>query len=213
MKAVWALALALAAFPAHADPAVVREALDLELDGRLGEALERYRAALTSEPTLVQDEAVSQGLTVRVLAKAAYLSIDLGYGEDAADFATRLAASKDPQAQRQAAAVRARLARLQGKTDAAPDPSPAWLRGSVPLLSAADAFGVSVQDSSRIQLGAFKDWGNALTLIDMLREKGWSPLTDVKPAANGDTLHVVYVVSREPAQDRARLAAQGLLAQ
>jgi hypothetical protein len=209
-----ALLLLLAA-PVGADPAVVREALDLELDGRLGEALDRYRVALASEPELVQDEAVAQDLTVRVLSKAAHLCIDLGYGEEASDFASRLTASKNPRAQQEGAGVRARLLRLQGKTAAASAWSSApasWVRdGSAAYLpSPADAWGLTVQDSVRIQVGAFKDWGNALTLIDMLREKGWSPLTDVKTGTGGP-LHTVYVVSRQPVQDRARLVAQGLL--
>jgi hypothetical protein len=209
-----ALLLALAG-PAAADPAVVRDALDLELDGRLGEALDRYRAALASEPELVQDEAAAQDLTVRVLSKAAHLCIDLGYGEEASDFASRLSASKNPRAQQEGASVRARLQRLQGKTATPPSWSSApasWVKdGSAGYLpSPADAWGLTVQDSVRIQVGAFKDWSNALTLIDMLREKGWSPLTDVKAGPTGP-LHTVYVVSRQPAQDRARLAAQGLL--
>jgi hypothetical protein len=211
---VFALLLILAA-QAHAEPPVVREALDLELDGRLGEALERYRAALASEPALVQDEAVAQDLTVRVLSKSAHLCIDLGYGEEASDFAARLAASKNPRAQQEGAAIRARLLRLQGKSALAPvwTSAPAsWVKdGSAAYLpSPADALGLTVQDSVRIQVGAFKDWNNALTLIDMLREKGWAPLTDVKAGPAGP-LHTVYVVSRQPAQDRARLAAQGLL--
>ncbi len=209
-----ALLLVLAA-PALADPAIVREALDLELDGRLGEALDRYRAALASEPELVQDETVTQELTVRVLSKAAHLCMDLGYGEEASDFASRLAGSKNPRAQQEGATVRARLLRLQGKPAAAPtwtSAAASWVKeGSAAFLpSPADAWGLSVQDAVRIQVGAFKDWGNALTLIDMLREKGWSPLTDIKPGAGGP-LHTVYVVSRQPAQDRARLTAQGLL--
>jgi hypothetical protein len=211
MKTVWVLFLVLSAVSVYADPPVVREALDLELDGRLGEALERYRAALVSEPSLVQDETAAQDLTVRVLVKAAYLSMDLGYGEEASDFASRLSASKNVLARQQAPAVRLRLTSLQGQGSAVFDPGPPWLSGVIILPSAADAIGLAVQDSVRIQLGAFKDWSNALTLIDMLREKGWSPLTDVKTSANGDRLHVVYVVSREPAQDRSRLAAQGLL--
>lgn len=208
MRVVLAL-LVLAAGPLHADPSVVREALDLELDGRLGEALDRYRSALVSEPALVQDQGAAEDLTVMVLSKAAHLCIDLGYGEEASDFASRLGASKNPRAQQEASAVRARLARLQtgGRLVS---PAPAWLQGASYLPSAVDALGITVQESVRIQLGAFKEWANALTLIDMLREKGWSPLTDVK-SVNGETLHVVYVVSRQPAQDRVRLTAQGLL--
>ncbi len=209
-----ALLFALAA-PIYAEPAVVREALDLELDGRLSEALDRYREALSSEPALVQDEAVVQDLTVRVLSKSAHLCIDLGYGEDASDFASRLSASKNPRAQQEGAAVRARLLRLQGKTSTPPvwtSVPAAWIKdGSASYLpSPADALGLNVQDTVRIQVGAFKDWSNALTLIDMLREKGWAPLTDVKTGPAGP-LHTVYVISRQPAQDRSRLASQGLL--
>lgn len=209
-----ALLFVLAA-PIDAEPVAVREALDLELDGRLSEALDRYRDALSSEPTLVQDEAVIQDLTVRVLSKSAHLCIDLGYGEEASDFAARLSASKNPRAQQEGAAVRARLLRLQGKTAAAPvwTSVPAtWVNdGSAAYLpSPADALGLSVQDTVRIQVGAFKDWSNALTLIDMLREKGWAPLTDIKNGTAGP-LHTVYVISRQPAQDRTRLASQGLL--
>lgn len=210
MRAVFVLLTVLAALPGHADPQIVQEALDLELDGRLGEALDRYRSALVSEPELVQDETASQDLTIRVLAKAAHLCLDLGYGEEASDLTARLALSKNPAAQRQAAVLRSRLQKLQGASAAAPDAAPAWIKDAAPLPSAADAYGVSVQETVRIQLGAFKDWANALTLINMLREKGWSPLTDVKSGPNG-VLNLVYVVSRQPAQDRARLTAEGLL--
>jgi hypothetical protein len=46
----------------------------------------------------------------------------------------------------------------------------------------------------------------------MLKEKGWTPFIDVKTGAGGEKLHSVYVVSRQPALDRARLEAQGLAA-
>jgi hypothetical protein len=238
-------------------PPLVKDAVLLELDGRLGEALDRYRAALSTEPSLVQDEGAAQPLTVRVLAKAAHLSIDLGYGEEAWDLAARLLAAKTQAAVEAGTLVRLRILRLQGKTAEAlaffeayakqwplPAPGPrllaevgriraaqgkgagaveallvkaggpaAWtLQGTwLTLPGATEALGLEVQETVRLQIGAFKDWGNALTLVDMLREKGWSPFTEVKTNASGDKLHVVYVVSRQPASDKARLEAQGLL--
>jgi hypothetical protein len=90
-------------------------------------------------------------------------------------------------------------------------PAAQVLQGDWSLLRGpTEPLGISVQEVVRIQVGAFKDWPNALTLVDMLREKGWSPLTDVKPGPGGTKLHSVYVVSRQPQADRARLAAQGL---
>lgn len=80
------------------------------------------------------------------------------------------------------------------------------------LAGPTDALGLAFQEPTRLQVGAFQDWGHALTLIDMLREKGWVPQTEVKTGPKGEKLHVVYVVSRQPATDRSRLEAQGLTA-
>ena len=239
-------------------PPVVQEALQLELDGRLGEALDRYRAALSSEPTLVGDESLAKPLTIRVLSKAAHLSIDLGYGEEAWDLGGRLLAAKNQKAAEAGTLVQMRLYRLQGRTAESlalfdtytkawplPPPGPgllfevtklkptslktaasaevflkkqggpaSWVLTDqwTPLYSPTEALGLRVQETVRVQVGAFKDWGNALTLIDMLREKGWSPFTDVKTNAAGEKLHLVYLVSRQPDSDRARLEAQGLIA-
>jgi len=238
-------------------PPMVKEAVQLELDGRIGEALDRYRTALSTEPALVQDEAVASPLSVRVLSKAAHLSIDLGYGEEAWDLGGRLLAAKNRTAVEAGTLVRMRLLRLQSRVAEAQslfdafskegtpsEPGTALLAelwrvrnagskstGSVETLltkvggpaswvlkgdwarleGPTEAFGIRVQEIVRIQLGVFKDWGNALTLLDMLREKGWSPFTDVKLNAAGETLHVVYIVSRQPASDKVRLEAQGLL--
>ena len=237
-------------------PGSVREAVLLELDGRTSEALEAYRSALATESSLVQDEDLSNPVSVFVLAKAAHLSIDLGYGEEAWDLGGRLLATKTQVSAEAGTLVRMRLLRLQGKAAQArslfeayiqswplPGPGPGLLAemrlvaSSLGKSSAAvelvlsnqkgpasevlqgdwsllpgptEALGISVLDVVRIQVGAFKDWPNALTLVDMLREKGWSPLTDVKPGPGGTKLHSVYVVSRQPQADRARLAAQGL---
>lgn len=237
-------------------PAAVREAVVLELDGRTAEALEGYRSALTTEASLVQDEALDQPLTILVLSKAAHLAIDLGHGEDAWDLGGRLLGARNRAAAEAGTLVRMRLLRLQGKTAQAralfdsyaqawplPAPGPglvaearlAALAGGKPtsalesvlskeggpgasvlkgdwslLPGPAEALGLVVQEVVRIQVGAFKDWSNALTLVDMLREKGWSPLTDVKTGPGGVKLHSVYVVSRQPEADRARLTAQGL---
>jgi hypothetical protein len=64
-------------------PSSVRDAVLLELDGRSSEALESYRSALATESLLVQDEDLSDPVSVFVLSKAAHLCIDLGYGEEA----------------------------------------------------------------------------------------------------------------------------------
>jgi hypothetical protein len=241
--------------PAGDLPTVVKEAVQLELDGHGSEALDRYRAALTTDPTLTQDEAVALPLTVTVLSKAAHLSIDLGYGEEAWDLSGRLLAAKNQAAVEAGTLVRMRLLRLQGKTAAAlalyaayakdwpqsspgpgiatevwrlrttggrpgPDdtvlkkPGPAFwaVQGTWAWLpSPGDALGLTVQEAVRLQIGVFKDWNNALTVINMLREKGWSPLTEARTSAAGETLHVIYVISRQPITDKARLAAQGLL--
>lgn len=79
------------------------------------------------------------------------------------------------------------------------------------LPGPAEAWGLTFQETVRLQVGAFQDWGHALTLIDMLREKGWVPFVDLKTTAAGDRLHLVYIVSRQPDSDRERLGAQGLL--
>lgn len=236
-------------------PPVVREALNLELEGRLGEALERYRAALSSELAFVEDDSLSTELTVMVYSKAAHLSIDLGFAEEAWDLGGRLLAAKNRRAVEAGTVVRMRIDRLRGRwvealrlfdsyASAWPLPPPqapllteaylshkgagkslsaiesllvktqgpaAWMvADAVALLpSPVDAWGLSVQETVRLQLGAFSDWSNALTLIDMLREKGWTPFTEVKKTTAG-SLHVVYVVSRQPTADRARLEAQGI---
>ena len=236
---------------------MVREALQMELDGRLGEALDQYRVALATEPSLVQDEATAQVLTIRVVSKAANLSIDLGYGEDAWDLGTRLLSAKNATASAAGTLVHLRLLRLQGRwpeaVKAADDYAKAWpkapptgallseeqrifagakkggsaevlgqkltgpqawvLEGDWSLLTnPTEAYGVKVQESVRLQVGAFKDWGHALTLINMLREKGWVPFTEVKITATGVKLHAVYVISRQAKADRARLESQGLTA-
>ncbi len=248
---------ALAALSAQGEelPAPVSEAVDLELQGRLGEALDRYRAALSTVPALVQDEALALPLTVRVFSKAAHLSIDLGYGEEAWDLSARLLAAKNQKAAEAGTLVRLRLLRMQERwadglalfdayASAWPLPPPSlllltevrriragaqkspaalevlirkgggpasWvLDGSAALLPGpAEVWDLNVQETARLQVGAFRDWANALTLIDMLRENGWVPFTDVKVTA-GEKLHIVYVVSRQPASDKARLEAQGL---
>jgi len=233
-------------------PPMVKEAVALELDGRCSEALDRYRSALSGEPTLARDESASAPLTVMVLSKTAHLSIDLGLGEEAWDLGGRLLAAPNRAAAEAGTLVRMRLLRLQGRGAEAlalfsafsknwPAASPGmallsevWrLRDGAPyqalllasggpaswvvqgtgswLVGPSEVLGIQVQDSVRLQLGVFKDWGNALTLVDMLREKGWSPFTDMKTNAAGEKLHMVYVVSRQPASDRARLEAQGLL--
>lgn len=251
--------LVLAALPAGAEdlPPAVRDALDLELQGRLGEALDRYRSALSTVPALVQDEGLSRPLTVRVFSKAAHLSIDLGQGEEAWDLSARLLAAKNQKAVEAGTLVRLRLLRIQERWAEAldlfdsyaaawplPPPSlllltevrriragaqkspaaletlirkgggPAsWvLDGSVSFLPGpAEVWDLGVQETVRLQVGAFRDWANALTLIDMLRENGWVPFTDIKAGSGGEKLHLVYVVSRQPASDRARLEAQGLV--
>jgi hypothetical protein len=96
-------------------PPMVKDAILLELDGHSSEALDRYRAALSTEPALVQDEVVVKPLTIRVLAKAAHLSIDLGYGDEAWDLGGRLLAAKNSSAAEAGTLVRMRLLRLQGK--------------------------------------------------------------------------------------------------
>lgn len=238
-------------------PPLVREAVDLELQGRLGEALDRYRASLSSVEALVQDEGLAQALTVRVFSKAAHLSIDLGYGEDAWDLGGRLLAAKNQRAAEAGTLVRLRLLRLQERWAEAtalfdeyaqswplPPPGPAllteiqriqaatrvsttgieglvrkgggpaaWaLDGNISLLSSpSEAWDLSIQETVRLQVGAFREWAHALTLIDMLREKGWAPFTDVKVGPTGEKLHVVYLISRQPGPDRARLESQGLV--
>lgn len=239
-------------------PPILQEAVDLELQGRLTEALDRYRAALSAVPDLLQDEALSDPLTIRVFSKAAHLSIDLGYGEEAWDLGGRLWNSKTQKAAEAGTLVRLRLLRLQGRWTEAlaafdayaaswplPPPGAALLtevqrvlqgsqrtgttfeslirKGGGPaswvldrtmelLPSPSDAWRLNVQETVRVQVGAFRDWVNALTLIDMLKEKGWAPFTEVRTGQDGSKLHVVYVVSRQPEADRARLEAQGLLA-
>ena len=238
-------------------PPMVKDAVQLELDGRPAEALDRYRTALTTEPTLIQDEALTLPLTIRVVSKAAHLSIDLGYGDEAWDWGGRLLAAKNRAAAEAGTLIRMRILRLQGKIAEAeglfdayardwPQPPPGtgllwevWrLRtaGSTDSASSegllarvggpaawvvkgdwswfpepADALGIDVAPTSRVQVGAFKDWTNALTLIDMLREKGWSPFTEVRTNGAGEKLHVVYLITRQLVADRARLLAQGLL--
>jgi|GEM_PF-2349377 len=256
-RGVLILSVLLATAPAVADdlPPMVKDAVQLELDGRTDEALDRYRAALSSEPVLVQDEAMALPLTVRVVVKAAHLSIDLGYGDEAWDLGGRLLAAKGRLAVEAGTLVRMRLLRLEGKpaeafalfrnyqktwpgplgvaiatearrlreilgkeanqgppVDQTEGPAPwvasgnwGWLPGPT------EALGIEVAATARLQVGAFKDWANALTLVGMLREKGWSPLMDSKPATAGDSWHVVYIITRQLAMDRARLKAQGLL--
>jgi hypothetical protein len=237
-------------------PESVQDAVKLELAGRLDEALEGYRAALTSEP-LVGDEALALPSTVFALSKAAHLAVDLGQGEEAWDLASRLLGSKNADAVEAGTLVRMRMLRLQGRAaealalnDAYAQAFPhgtssaslltevwrcrllvgkagtvaalvekrggtaAWVvKNDAELLTGpTDALGLSFQEPTRLQVGAFQDWGRALTLIDMLREKGWVPQTEVKTGPKGEVLHVVYVVSRQPATDRSRLEAQGLTA-
>ena len=256
MKVLAVLVGLVLAAPSWAEelPTVISEAVQWELQGRLGEALEQYRSALSSETIFVQDEALALPLTIRVYSKAAHLSIDLGYGEEAWDLAGRLLLGKNPSAVAAGTLVRMRLLRLQGKgpealslyngflkTGLGPDlalateakrirsslnkPSAtvdsevgqatgpwAWVnQGDADLLSSpTEALGLKVQENTRLQVGAFKDWNRALTLVDILREKGWSPFTDVKLNAAGEKLHLVYVISRQPEADRARLEAEGL---
>jgi len=237
---------------------LISEAVDLELEGRLGESLDRYRAALSSEPALVQDEGLTKAATIQAFSKAAHLSIDLGYAEEAWDLSARLLAAKNQAAVEAGTLVRLRFFRIQKRWAEAlalfdsyasawplPPPGPAMLfevqrirrgaKGSTTVVEsliqkapgpaawvlAGDAWvlpgptevwDLAAQETVRLQVGAFADWSNALTLIDMLREKGWSPFTDVKDGPRGEKLHVVYVVSRQPGPDRSRLEAQGLTA-
>jgi len=235
-------------------PASVKEAVQLELAGRLSESLDRYRSALTEEPVLVQDDATALPLTIFVVSKAAHLAIDLGLGEDAWDWGSRLASARNRQAAEAGTLVRMRLFRLQGRgpealkayesfTSAWPQgsPGPALLSevrlarmgskkpvGSDDLLkrsggpalwilqgdadrlpSPSDVIGITLVESTRLQVGAFREWNHAQTLISMLKEKGWNPVTEVK-ISSGTRFHVVYVVSRQPKSDRARLVAEGL---
>jgi len=232
-------------------PPLAEEGLRLELEGRLSEALDRYRAALAGEETLADDEDLSRPATVFVVSKAAQLAGGLGQAEEAWDLGGRLLSARNPAAVEAGTLVRMRLLRLDGRPDEAlalaaafgrqfprvsvgpglqvetarcrqaaglPASSvptsgpPAWVRQGPAVLQPdpAEAWGLSVQESVRLQVGAFQDWGHALTLIDMLREKGWVPQTAVKTGAGGEKLHVVYIVSRQPQADRGRLEAQGL---
>jgi hypothetical protein len=248
--------LASASLSALDLPSGVTDALDLELGGRLGEALEAYRTALASDEALAGDEVASRPVTIWALTKAAHLCIDLGQGEEAWDLGGRLLASPSQEAVEAGTLVRMRLLRLRGRPAEAlvlnesyakafpkgtSSPSlltevwrsrrlaekpvgsvqsllekrggpAAWvLAGSVSAIPGpVDAWGLSFQEPVRLQVGAFQDWSHALTLVDMLREKGWVPLTEVKTGPGGEKLHVVYVVSRRPDSDRARLEAQGL---
>ena len=242
-------------FPAELPP-IVKEAVQLELDGRLSEALDRYRAALSTEPSLVQDESLTQPLSVWIVSKVAHLSIDLGYGEEAWDWGTRLMAANNQPAAEAGTLVRMRLYRLQARWPEAlksfdayakawpvrpvgtammseeqrlhaavkksTESEERWLAkaggpgswiidgDAIRLSNPTEALGLTVQQSVRLQVGAFKDWNHALTLINMLREKGWVPFTEVKMTSLGVKLHVVYLVSRQPQSDRARLETQGL---
>ena len=233
-------------------PGTVREAVRLELAGRLTEALEAYRSALSSEESLIQDESAAKSETIYTLVHAANIAIDLGYGEEAAVLATRLKDSPQDEAQFKGLAIQMRLLRLEGRPqDAiqayeavkdhtscpvsvrvererslellkqAPESSPSkaaagpelwWHSGQAQLLpSAADTFGLKVEMAVKLPLGAFRSWDNALTLIDMLREKGWSPLTDVKRTSGAPPLYLVSILSRQPETDRKRLKDQDLL--
>ncbi len=247
-----ALVLGAAGLVAAEVPPSVKEAVQLELAGRLSESLDRYRSALTEEP-LVQDDATALPLTIFVVSKAAHLAMDLGLGEDAWDWGSRLVSARNRQAAEAGALVRMRLLRLQGRIpealkaydsfvaawpQASPGPAllsevrraragtkkpgsddalkksggPAlWvLQGDAERLpSPSDVMGLTVVESTRLQVGAFREWGHAQTLISMLKEKGWNPVTEVK-VSSGTRFHVVYVVSRQPKADRARLVAEGL---
>lgn len=255
LLASWGLVLWLGS-GAWALSSQVKDALQLELEGRLSEALELYRAALSSDSLLVQDEALAQADTVLVLSKAAHLSIDLGQGEEAWDLGGRLLASSNPRAREAGTLVRMRVLRLQGRWTEALDLYQvlvAWLAPQAPgpqvvaeawrlrslsrqlstgllaliegrpgpahwvvkgqwgaVVGPSEGLRLTVVEPVRLQVGAFQDWGHALTLIDMLREKGWVPFTSVKTGALGEKLHVVYIVSRQPESDRQRLEAQGL---
>lgn len=225
-------------------PPAAADALRLELQGRMGEAFDRYLAALSSDELLSDDSDAQRPETIYVLSKAAFLALDLGKGEEAWDLAGRLLSSPVLSGVQPGAVVRLRLLRLQGRPNDAEAliaqlnrrfPQGPWgvsfrnevakLRGNEPspyrdksagsdwtlIETPADQWGVPFQESVRVSVGAFQDWGRALTLIDMMREKGWVPLVDIRTNSQGVRLNLVYIISRDPNTDRQRLHAQGLL--
>ncbi len=187
----------------------MREALDLELDGRLTEALDRYRSALVSEPALAQDVGASQDLTVRVLSKAAHLCLDLGYGEEASDFVSRMTVSKNSRAQREAAAVRGRLARLQVGGRVVPTARRGSRSASL-LPSAADALGVYGAGFRAYSAGCVQGLGQRAHPHRHAEGKG---LVTADRRQGGRRQELPRSLRRQPParQDRARLSAQGLL--
>lgn len=203
-------------------PPTVAEALQLELQGRLDEALDQYTAALSSDEALASDARVSLATTAYALTKAAHLAIDLGRGDEAWDWAGRLLSSEVPAAVQAGTVLKARLLRLAGRdaeakalakaTPAPPSGPNAWVASGAwwTLPSAGERWGLTITEAVRLQVGAFADWGHALTLVDMLREQGWVPQTEAKVSKAGEKLYVVSVLTRQPEVDRSRLAAQGL---
>lgn len=225
-------------------PPAVGEALRLELQGRLNEALDQYSAALSTDESLASDTRVSLPATAYALSKGAALAIDLGRGDEAWDWASRLVGSDSPGAVEAGTALKLRLLRLAGRPNdagslaaawtsahpkASPGPAltdelvrlgqkrpivgpPAWVASGVwsPWPSAGERWGLTITETVRLQVGAFADWGHALTLVDMLREQGWVPQTEAKVSKAGEKLFVVSVLTRQPEVDRGRLAAQGL---
>ena len=187
---------------AAADFGIARQALRLELSGRLKEALEQYHVVLLSRDFASENTADSKALRTFLLAKMAWISVSLGEVEEAWDLGGQLVSVGTQESVRSGKLVRLRL---QGK-----ETLPPW-----PLASAAtklsdpgQLWGSPPGRYWRIQLGAFKTWTHTRTLLDMLVEKGWSPYVEDRNSTK-DRLQAVFIVSHDLGLDLKHLKEQG----
>ena len=184
------------------DLSVARQALRLELSGRLNEALEQYHVVLLSRDFSAENTADSKALRAFLLAKMAWISISLGEVEEAWDLGGQLVSLGTAEAVTSGKLIRLRL---QGK-----ESSPPW----APPAAAANLSDPGQLLRSlpgrywRIQVGAFKVWTHTRTLLDMLLEKGWSPYVEDRFSTK-DRLQAIFVVSHDLAKDLKNLKEQG----
>ncbi len=202
MIRVGALVVLLALQGLEAQPlSPAHDSVRLELEGRLPEAWSAYHVALLSRDFGADDSPAARQLRVFLLSKLAWLSVSLGRTEEAWDLGLQLLAMGTTEAKKAGESVHKRLT----GGGIAPWKVPV---GWKILADPSGLFPASVASYARLQLGAFRDWSHARTLLDMLAEKGWVAWVEDR-VVKKERLQAIFVLSHSASIDLKQLKDQG----